>query len=72
MFVQPDPAQPQILQNLGDDYQTGKKKENTGRGERKAIKELCKDKKIKILQVDKGNTTVVLNAEDYDKKKCMT
>ena len=38
---------------------------NVSREEKKAWKE---DQTIKILQVDKGNTTVVMNMTEYDKK----
>ena len=46
----------------------GKKKKNMRRGECKAMQELRRDKEIKILQADKGNATVILDTDDYDKK----
>ena len=36
--------------------------------ERRALKKLQTDKKIKILHADKGNATVVMDTKDYDKK----
>ena len=36
--------------------------------ERDAIKELREDKDIQILQADKGNVTVVLEANNYESK----
>jgi hypothetical protein len=36
--------------------------------EEEAIKELAKDKSIKILKADKGNVTVVMDTEDYENK----
>ena len=45
-----------------------RKIKNMQQGERKAVKDLCNDEEIKILQADKGNATVILDAADYDKK----
>jgi hypothetical protein len=41
---------------------------NTTSQEEEAIKELAKDKSIKILKADKGNVTVVMDTEDYENK----
>ena len=41
---------------------------NTTPGEREALKELKNNKEIVILRADKGNMTVVLDADDYEKK----
>ena len=41
---------------------------NVTKEERKAMKDLREDKNIRILQADKGNATVVLDAMDYDSK----
>jgi valyl-tRNA synthetase len=41
---------------------------NTTPQEEEAIKELAKDKSMKILKADKGNVTVVMNTEDYESK----
>ena len=41
---------------------------NVTKDEREAWKELKKNKTIQILQADKGNATVVLDAADYDAK----
>ena len=43
-------------------------KSNLSGEERTALIELRKDKDIRIVQADKGNTTVVLDAEDYISK----
>ena len=38
----------------------------------KALKELRQDKNIVILKADKGNSTVVMNAQEYnDKINCV-
>jgi hypothetical protein len=41
---------------------------NTTTQEEETIKELAKDKSIKILKTDKGNVTVVMVTEDYENK----
>ena len=41
---------------------------NFSTDERRALKKLQTDKKIKILHADKGNATVVMDTKDYDKK----
>ena len=38
--------------------------------ERTALKELKEKKDIVIVPADKGNSTVVMNLADYDKKAC--
>ena len=38
---------------------------NFSSGEREALRTLCRDDSIKILQADKGNATVIMNAVDY-------
>ena len=43
-------------------------KSTLNREEREAIKELKKDEDIVILPADKGNATVVMNKEQYDRK----
>ena len=43
-------------------------KDNLAVGERKALNSLSRRKDIKILPADKGNTTVVLSADDYNRK----
>ena len=43
-------------------------KDNLTRGERKALSSLSKRRDITILPADKGNTTVVLAAEEYQGK----
>ena len=43
-------------------------KNNIRKDEYEAWKNLKNDTSIKILQADKGNATVVMNAEEYDKK----
>ena len=45
-----------------------KPRSNISTEEWKALKGLQLDKKIKIIQADKGNATVVLDSTDYDKK----
>ena len=42
--------------------------DNLSKDERKAIKAIRENDKIRILKADKGNATVVLNATDYDEK----
>ena len=41
---------------------------NITREERQALTDLRKNDDIKIVQADKGNVTVVMNASDYEKK----
>ena len=41
---------------------------NVGKDKRKAWKELKKHKSIQIEQADKGNATVILDADDYNEK----
>ena len=38
------------------------------RAEWRAVRALCKDDTVCILQSDKGNATVILDTEDYDSK----
>ncbi|VDP61678.1 unnamed protein product [Schistosoma mattheei] len=41
---------------------------NTSKEETYALKQLRKDGKIVIMKADKGNTTVVMNNSDYERK----
>ena len=43
-------------------------KTNFSRSEKEAYKQLRNDEDIQIVQADKGNATVVMDSEDYDKK----
>ena len=43
-------------------------KHNVSKEENEALKRLKMSKNIMILPADKGNSTVVMNKEDYDKK----
>ena len=45
-----------------------KPRPNLGKEQREALKKLREDDSIVILPADKGNATVVLNKEDYEKK----
>ena len=45
-----------------------KPRPNLSREQREALKKLREDDSIVILPADKGNATVVMNKEDYDKK----
>ena len=45
-----------------------KPRPNLGKKQREALKKLREDDSIVILPADKGNPTVVLNKEDYEKK----
>ena len=44
------------------------KSSNISKEERKAIKQLQKEKSIKILAADKGRATVIMDTTDYDNK----
>ena len=43
-------------------------KPNTTKKERQALKDLRSNKDIVIVQADKGNATVIMNTDDYEKK----
>ena len=43
-------------------------KSNVRKEEREALRDLRNDSSIVILEADKGNATVVMDAEDYEKK----
>ena len=45
-------------------------KPNINRAEAQAMKQLRQDTSIKIVQADKGNATVVMDASEYDQKMC--
>ena len=43
-------------------------KSNVRKEEREALRDLRNDSSIVLLEADKGNSTVVMDAEDYEKK----
>ncbi|XP_072395107.1 uncharacterized protein [Diabrotica undecimpunctata] len=58
-----------IRQDVSQILRTAKPpKRNLTREEKEALRDLQKNKEIIVLPADKGNATVVMNIDDYDKK----